>query len=329
LKKNNDKTLLDDLSGLLTFKEPPANLTPSTEKPQYPEMEFSRMKPFPNHMFNLYTGQRLDDMIESIKLCGIIEAIVLWKKAENVYIILSGHNRVNAGKLAGLTKGPVFIREDLTEEEAMLFVTETNLRQRGFAEMTHYERAHCLYNHYEAMKCQGKRRDLVKEIEELIKPHDNSLQGTSAEVQHLSKSRDKVALEYGLSRDKVAKYIRLATLYSYLLSCVDTGEISFLAAYDISFIEDMEKQEFIASIIKRDNCKVDMKMAALLRKYYQNKTLTNEVIEQILSGEKTRKPKSDKPQAHKIKANVVKRFFTKGQTAAEPRFGKMEQAACR
>jgi ParB family chromosome partitioning protein len=48
--------------------------------------------------------------------------------------ILSGHNRVNAAKIAGLEKVPAVIKEVYTDEEANLIVTETNLLQRSFSD---------------------------------------------------------------------------------------------------------------------------------------------------------------------------------------------------
>jgi len=50
---------------------------------------------------------------------------------------LSGHNRVNAAKQAGLDNVPVVIKEGLSEEEAILIVTETNLMQRSFSDLAH------------------------------------------------------------------------------------------------------------------------------------------------------------------------------------------------
>ena len=81
-------------------------------------MDFSQMEPFPEHKFKLYEGQQLNDMVESIRQSGILLPIILWHTGEGKYIILSGHNRRNAAMLAGLTKGPVIIRENLTHDEA-------------------------------------------------------------------------------------------------------------------------------------------------------------------------------------------------------------------
>ena len=124
------------------------------------EMDFAQMEPFPSHKFKLYEGQQLADMVESIRQFGILLPIILWHNEEGRYIILSGHNRHNAALLAGLSKGPVIIKENLTYDEAVLIVTETNLRQRSFGDMSHSERAYCLAQHYEALKSQGRRNDL-------------------------------------------------------------------------------------------------------------------------------------------------------------------------
>jgi ParB family chromosome partitioning protein len=280
------------------------------------EMEFSRMTPFPGHIFRLYEGQQLEDMVESIRQFGILLPIILWD-TDDSHVILSGHNRVNAAQKAGLTRGPVVIKTNLSHEEAVLIVTETNLRQRSFADMSHSERALCLSQHYEAMKCQGKRTDLISEIEQLLNPHDNSVQGTPSQVG--TRTNETLGREYGLSRNNVARYIRLATLDTSLLSYVDSGEIAFLAAYDLSFIEDKDKQAVIAGSVKNGR-KVDMKIAALLREYHEKGKLTEKAIEQILSGEKTGKPRNSgdgKPKAFSLKPAVVGKYFTAEQSKSE------------
>ena len=297
--------------------EPQQDTAPAPVQGGILEMEFSQMESFPNHRFRLYEGQQLDDMVESIRQFGILLPIILWHTEDGRYIILSRHNRKNAAQLAGLTQGPVIIRENLTHEDAVLIVTETNLRQRSFSDMSHSERAYCLAQHYEAMKCQGKRNDLLAEIEMLLNPHNTEDSGTCSQVENKSKSLTKVGEEYGLSKDKVARYIRISGLIDPLISRVDTGEIAFLAAYDLSFVEDMEKQQQIANLMETDSYKVDMKKAELFHSYYETGKLSDTAIVQILSGEKTRKPKSSKPQPVKIKPDVISKYFTPQQTQKE------------
>lgn len=281
------------------------------------EMDFARMEPFPNHKFRLYEGQQLADMVESIRQFGVLLPIILWHNEDGKYIILSGHNRHNAALLAGLTQGPVIIKENLTYDEAVLIVTETNLRQRSFGDMSHSERAYCLAQHYEALKSQGRRNDLLEEIEMLLNPHEFRENPTSSQVETKLRSDEKLGEEYGLSHAKVARYIRLAGLNTKLLEKVDTGEIPFLAAYDLSFIGDGDRQRQIAELMESDNYKVDMKKAELLRSYYETGKLNDTTIVQILSGEKTRKPKTSKPQPFKVKSAVITKYFTAGQSARE------------
>lgn len=313
------KINLSDFDDMLKFDETAETPAPSPQVVNggLVEMDFSQMESFPNHKFKLYEGQQLTDMVESIRQFGILLPIILWHTEDNRYIILSGHNRRNAGQLAGLTKGPVIIKEKLTHDEAVLIVTETNLRQRSFSDMSHSERAYCLAEHYEALKSQGKRTDILAEIEMLLNPHDSKENGTSAEVQQKLDNRGKISDEYGLSRDKVAKYIRISNLVDDLMERVDTGEIAFLAAYDLSFVENPTKQQLIADLMESDSYKVDMKKAELLREYYDKSTLSETTIVQILSGEKTRKPKSNKPQPFKIKPTVISKYFTTEQTPKE------------
>ncbi len=281
------------------------------------EMDFAQMEPFPNHKFKLYEGQQLADMVESIRQFGVLLPIILWHNEDGKYIILSGHNRHNAALLAGLTKGPVIIKENLTYDEAVLIVTETNLRQRSFGDMSHSERAYCLAQHYEALKSQGRRNDLLDEIEMLLNPHESRENPTSVQLEQKLESREKVGQEYGLSASKVGRYIKIATLIEPLLMRVDTGEIPFLAAYDLSFIGDGDQQRQIADLMESDNYKVDMKKAELLRSYYETGKLNGTAAVQILSGEKTRKPKTNKPQPFKVKPAVITKYFTAGQSAKE------------
>ena len=319
---------LEDFSDMLHFdteqekavRESPAALSAQGESPEPAgilEMDFARMEPFPNHKFRLYEGQQLADMVESIRQFGVLLPIILWHNGDGKYIILSGHNRHNAALLAGLSKGPVIIKENLTYDEAVLIVTETNLRQRSFGDMSHSERAYCLAQHYEALKSQGRRNDLLDEIEMLLNPHESRENPTSSEVQTKLRSDTKIGQEYGLSRDKVAKYIRISKLIEPLIGKVDTGEIPFLAAYDLSFIEDGDRQRQIAGLMESDNYRVDMKKAELLRSYYETGKLNDTTAMQILSGEKTRKPKNSKPQPFKVKPAVITKYFTAGQSARE------------
>lgn len=301
----------DDMLAFETKEQKPVNMGGIME------LDIEILKPFPKHKFKQYDGQQLDDMVESVKAFGILLPIIVWQTEDGNNTILSGHNRVNAARIAGLTKVPVIIKTNLTPAEATLIVTETNLRQRSFVDLSHSERAFCLAEHYNALKSQGKRNDLLNEIEMLLNPNEMEENLTSSEIQTKLRTDEKVGQNYNLSRDKVAKYIRLSNLIVPLLDLLDNEGIGFLAAYELSFIESTELQQQIYDCVQSESFKLDMKKAELLREYYESKKLTELTIHQILSGEKLKKPKSPKKPQVKIKQSVISKYFTEQQTQKE------------
>ena len=88
--------------------------------------------PYHNHKFEMYSGERLDDMIASIRENGVLCPIIVQPADDGKYEILIGHNRWNACKIAGLPTVPAIIKEKLSQDEAEMYVIESNLMQRGF-----------------------------------------------------------------------------------------------------------------------------------------------------------------------------------------------------
>lgn len=59
------------------------------------------------------------------------------------------------------------MKTDLSDEDAYVYVIETNLLQRSFAELLPSEKAAVLVARYEKISSQGKRNDIQQEIETL------------------------------------------------------------------------------------------------------------------------------------------------------------------
>lgn len=95
------------------------------------------IQPFHDHPFHLYEGERLEDMIASVKEHGVLNPVIV-QKLDTGYEMLSGHNRWNAAKLAGIKEIPAIVKTDLSEEEAYVYVIETNLMQ-AFLKMGRYQ----------------------------------------------------------------------------------------------------------------------------------------------------------------------------------------------
>ena len=269
------------------------------------KLKIETLVAFENHPFKLYEGDRLKDMVDSIKNLGVIVPIVVRKKGLR-YEILSGHNRVNAAKIAGLNEISSVIKEGLTEEEAILIVTETNLMQRSFADLAHSERATVIATRHSAMKSQGVRTDLLEEIEKLSKAPDLANDLTSRLLGEKLNSDKTVAKEYGISPRNISRYLRLSELNSKLRDLVDEGKIALYAGVDLSYLSN-ENQEMVEAIISENTFKVDMKKASTLRGYDKSGKLTWEKTVAIISGESTKKDK--KPTAIKIQPQIISKYF--------------------
>ena len=137
------------------------------------DLAVADLVPFEGHPFTLYEGERLDDMVESVKAKGVLVPIIVRRREANedeaskdgkVLEILAGHNRCEASRLAGKPTVPSLVLEDVSDGDAMAIVVETNLLQRSFADMRHSEKAAVIAMHHGRMFSQGKRNDILKSL---------------------------------------------------------------------------------------------------------------------------------------------------------------------
>ncbi|MCL2772755.1 MAG: ParB N-terminal domain-containing protein [Oscillospiraceae bacterium] len=269
-------------------------------------LPLDKIYPFKNHPFKIYEGERFTDMVESIKANGVIIPIVVRPIDDFTYEILSGHNRAEASKTAGLETIIAIIKEGLTEEEALLIVTETNLIQRSFADLSHSERAITLSMHHEAIKCQGKRTDLIRDIENIVNAGNIADSEINTPMAKKINSSEIVGNKYDLSKDTVARYLRINKLINPHKERLDNDEISIRAGVSLSYLSENE-QEILSDVLCSGYYKIDMKKAEILRTASEKKPLTHEDIEQILTGKK--KVKAPRPPAFKLKSKYVTKYF--------------------
>ena len=234
--------------------------------------------PFHDHPFRLYEGERLEDMVQSIREHGVLNPVIV-RKAARGYEMLAGHNRTNAAKIAGLTEVPAIVKTDLSDEDAYVYVIETNLLQRSFAELLPSEKAAVLVARYEKISSQGKRNDIRQEIEALEKTcgHD---------VHKSQKSRDRLGEEYGMTGRNIARYMRLDRLILEFKDAVDKGTMAMVAAVDLSYL-NVKMQKLIQQVAEAEGKKLKPKQAVELRK--MGKDITKEAVEDVLVGKEQKK----------------------------------------
>lgn len=279
-------------------------------------LPFSLMDDFNKHPFRLYEGERKTDMVDSIRDKGILQPLILRTKEDGRYEILSGHNRKYCGIEAGALEAPVIIKENLSDEEAWVYVIETNLIQRSFSDMLPSEKAAVLSVMHSKLFSQGKRNDILEEIKKLENPHGERENSTSSQLAKKLTSIEKVGNEYSLSKDTVARYLRINQLTDNLKMRLDNCEIAFIPAVTLSFIKENE-QNLLDKCIDLNGFKVDMKKADILRRYSERGKLDEDNIYLILNGELGQPPKKKRTPTFKIKPKVYSLYFVPGQKASE------------
>lgn len=273
-----------------------------SQENQIKQIPVDMLVPYHNHKFTLYEGERLDDMVESIRKNGVMTPIIVQPLEDGNYEILIGHNRWNASKIAGQECVPAIIKENLTEEEAEIYVIESNLLQRGFSELKTSEQAQVLALRYEGMFSQGKRNDIINEL--------LALEGKSEQKQKHN-SREEVGAEYGLSRNTVARLLRVNKLHDGIKEWVDNGELSVRAAVELSYLSKDEQEQLYRT---NTDCttggmsrKISEKIARQLRAAADQDDVSGQMAS-ILSGEEKEKKPSGK--SVKIDGEVFDRYFT-------------------
>ena len=279
------------------------NDTDIAEQKDIQNIEINLLENYHDHPFSLYTGKRLDDMVESIKENGILNPVIVMKKEIGGYEILSGHNRVNAAKLANLKTVPCIIKENLTQEQVYTYVIETNLMQRSFSDLLPTEKAVVLKLRYEKITSQGKRNDLQKELNRL---NDGIVVKKNKRAEDKLDSRKNIGKEYNLSGASIARYLRLNYLTDNWKQAVDNDEIGLMMAVDISYLLT-ELQDYLYKECKEWGFCLKPSDAKALHLMDRKEALNKEMVNTYLLNMENLKPKEY--QNIKLSQSAYKKFF--------------------
>ena len=260
-------------------------------------LPIKKIRPFHDHPFHLYEGDRLEDMVASVKEHGILNPVIV-QEINVGYEMLSGHNRMNAAKLVGLKEIPAIVKTDLSEEEAYVYVIETNLMQRSFSDLLISEKAAVLKARYEKGACQGKRNDILKEIAKLEgKTLDDT---TCGHGDHKLKTRDSIGKEYELSGSSVGRLLKLNDLIKPFKDMVDRGVLYTKVALQLAFLPE-EEQDMVFRVMNKEKTKITSEMVANLRSH--SGSLTEAKIKRYLSKNPIKK------KCYKVPARIVEKYF--------------------
>ena len=234
--------------------------------------------PYAQHPFRVLDDAKMDELVESIRINGVLEPALVRPRARGGYEIVSGHRRKRACEKAGLEEMPVIIRELTDDESAILMVESNNQRE----ELLYSEKAWAYRIKYEALKHQGKK-----------------LSESSAE--QLGKENNK-------SGRQIKRYIRLTYLQEDLLDLVDQKKIVFRAAEKLSFLTETE-QNILLEVILEHKIYPNIDMAEKLKQ--MSGAVSIEGIEEILLDRKL------KNRATSIPVKNIRKYFSEESSAEE------------
>ena len=246
-----------------------------------------KLKPFPNHPFQVRDDDSMRETVESIKTYGVLQPAIVRPSKDGDYEILSGHRRKRACELAGRKTIPTIVRE-LDDDAAIIFMVDSNLQRENILPS---ERAAAYKMKMEALKRQGARTDL-----------------TSAQVVPKLSAREKVAEEAGVNRMEVTRYIRLTELQPELQQMVDDKKMAFTPAVEISYLKP-DEQRMLLDTISSEQATPSLSQAQRLKKLSQSGELTDDSMLSIMSEQK-------KPERNDltIPADVLEKFFPRSFT---------------
>ena len=219
---------------------------------------------FPDHPFKVRDDEDMMQLVESVKERGVITPATVRQKEDDRYELISGHRRKRACELAGFETLRCEV-VDLTRDEATILMVESNFQR---SQILPSEKAFAYKMRLEAMNRQGQRTDL-----------------TSTPVVSKLRTNETLGNEVGESREQIRRYIRLTNLVPELLDLVDEGRMKMRPAVEISFLDEDCQRDLVDEIDLND-CTPSHDQTIRMRKMFEEKKLTPEAIQAIMSEQK-------------------------------------------
>ena len=251
------------------------------------EIPLSELHPFEGHPFRVVDDEDMLKTVESVKEFGVFTPAIVRPDPDGGYEIISGHRRHRASELAGKDTMPVIVR-DLDDDSAIILMVDANLQRETILPS---ERAYAYKMKLDAIKHQGTRSDL-----------------TSDQVGPKLTAAQKVAEEANDSQTQVKRFIRLTELIPELLDMVDTGQIKFNPAVELSYLAH-EEQKDILSAMDYAQAAPSLSQSQRIKKLAQEGECSLEAMCEIM--DESKKGELDRVT---LKTDILRKYFPKSYT---------------
>ncbi|MCL2264124.1 MAG: ParB/RepB/Spo0J family partition protein [Defluviitaleaceae bacterium] len=234
------------------------------------EIPLAELHPPEFHPFHVVDDEAMQRLAANIGQYGVREPGLARPRADGGYELLAGNRRKRGCEIAQRPTLPVIIRE-MTDDEAIIAMVDSNLEQRET--LLFSEKAWAYKIKMDALNHSGIKGD-----------------------KH---SYEIMVEQTGESKNQIFRIIRLTELVVGLLDKVDTKQLAFNPAVELSYLSQKE-QTAVISAMENYGVKPSHSQAVRLKKAKQAEELTIEMIDEILA--ETKKPQED------VENREVKRY---------------------
>ena len=245
-----------------------------------------KLSPFAKHPYRVREDAAMDELVESIRVHGILSPLLARPKGEG-YELVSGHRRRLAAQKLGLPTVPVLVRE-MSDDEAVILMVDSNLQRENLLPS---EKSFAYKMKLEAMKHQGK--------------------STSCKVCTKSRTDEMIGKHESVSARTIQNYIRLTNLVPPLLQMVDDGRIAFSPAVELSYLTRDEQAE-LWDLIGREDATPSLSQSLRMKQLSREAKLTPEVLYAILTEEKP-----NQKEQIRIKTESLRKYFPRNYSAQQ------------
>ena len=246
-----------------------------------------RMIPMPESPFVFRPNASFRNLVGSIEQYGLLEPIVVipHPKYSGKYEIVSGVRRWMACRELDYTNISCIVADNMTRDEALIFMVDSNLCNRDYIPPTEKGKAYKLK--LEVMARQGYRSDLDE---------------TCTQPVHKLKSVERIGEENDESRETVRRLIRLTELIPELQELVDEHRIALGPAVELSYLpEDMQRAVY--DYYAENEVTPSYSQANKMKKQSAAGTLTPQAMTDILN-----QPKPNQVETLKIPMEDVRKY---------------------
>ena len=233
------------------------------------KINLNEIDSFEGHPFSVNKDDSLKELVHSIKLNGLLNPMIVRKKDNGRYEMISGHRIKTALEILGISESEVIVKE-LNDDEATIFMVDSNMYRETILPS---ERAFAYKMKMDAMKHQGK---------------------TTSDPQGPKLSSEIVGKKLGDSSTNVKRYIRLTYLIPELLKLVDETVLKtnkdgltmgIKQAVELSYLGYAE-QKLVLGVIEYSLVTPSHAQTIKIRKLAKEKKLDFDTLEKLLDEKK-------------------------------------------